>query len=121
MAIWFASELVADISTLVDKFENSNTLFLFLFFPIENYLLLYFLCVSKAVLRVLYVYIGFPSSSVVKNLPASARGVGLIPGSGGSHGEGNGNLLQYSCLRNPMDRGAWRAIVHGVSKELDMT
>ena len=115
MAIWFASELVADISTLVDKFENSNTLFLFLFFPIENYLLLYFLCVSKAVLRVLYVYIGFPSSSVVKNLPASARRVGLIPGLGGSHGEGNGNLLQYSCLGNPKDRGIWQATVLGVT------
>ena len=47
MAIWFASELVVDISTLVDKFENSNTLFLFLFFPIENYLLLYFFVFRK--------------------------------------------------------------------------
>ena len=41
---------------------------------------------------------------------------GLIPGSGRSPGEGNGNLLQYSCLGNPMDRGAWWAIVHGVVK-----
>ena len=40
----------------------------------------------------------------------------MIPGSGRSPGEGNGNLLQYSCLENPMDRGAWRAIVHGVAK-----
>ena len=48
---------------------------------------------------------------VIKSLPVSAgevRTVGLIPGSGG----GNGNPLQYSCLENPMDRGAWRAIVH---------
>ena len=54
-----------------------------------------------------------------KNLPASAGGirdVGLIPGSGRSLGEGNGNLLQYSCLGNPMDRGAWWANVHRVSK-----
>ena len=87
MAILFAPELVADISTLVYKFENSNTLFFFLFFPIENYLLLYFLCVSKAALRVLYVYIGFPSSSGVKTLPVSAGVVSLIPGSGRSHGE----------------------------------
>ena len=42
--------------------------------------------------------------------------MGLIPGSGGSHGEGNGNPLQHSCLENPMDRGTWQAIVHGVAK-----
>ena len=56
---------------------------------------------------------------VVKNLPANAgdvRDVGSIPGSGRSHGEGNGSSLQYSCLENPMDRGAWRATVHGVTK-----
>ena len=46
--------------------------------------------------------------------------MGSIPGSGRSFGEGNGNPLQYSCLGNPMDRGAWRATVHGVA-ELDMT
>jgi len=44
----------------------------------------------------------------------------LISGSGRSPGEGNGNPLQYSCLGNPRDRGAWWAIVHGVEKELDM-
>ena len=44
----------------------------------------------------------------------------LIPGLGRSLGEGNGNPLQYSCLGNFMDRGAWRATVHGVAKELDM-
>ena len=54
---------------------------------------------------------------MVKNLPATHAGdPGLIPGSGRSPGEGNGNLLQYSCLGNPMDRGAWRATVHGVAK-----
>ena len=42
--------------------------------------------------------------------------LGSIPGSGGSPGEGNGNPLQYSCLENPMDRGAWRATVHGITK-----
>ena len=46
---------------------------------------------------------------------------GSIPGSEGPPGGGNGNPLQYSCLENPMDRGAWQAVVHGVSKELDMT
>ena len=59
---------------------------------------------------------GFPGGSVVKNLPANAGVTGSIPGSGRSHGEGNGNPLQYSCLGNPMDRGAWQAIVHRVAK-----
>ena len=59
---------------------------------------------------------GFPDGSVVKNLPANAGGVGLIPELGRSPGEGNGNPLQYSCLGNPMDRGAWWAAVHGVQK-----
>ena len=56
---------------------------------------------------------------VVKNLPANAgdtRDVGFIPGSARSPGRGNGNPLQYSCLENPMDRGAWWATVHGVAK-----
>ena len=56
---------------------------------------------------------------MVKNLTANAedvRDLGLIPGSGRSPGEGHGNPLQYSCLENPMDRGAWWAMVHGVAK-----
>ena len=64
---------------------------------------------------------GFPSDSVVKNLPVNAGDTGSIPGSGISPGEGNSNPLQYFCLENLMDRGAWRAIVHGVAKELDLT
>ena len=58
---------------------------------------------------------------MVKNPPASAGDVSLILGSGRSVGEGNGHPLQYSCLGNPMNRGTWRATVHGVSKESDMT
>ena len=60
---------------------------------------------------------------VAKNPPANAgdrRDVGSIPGLGRSPGEGHGNPLQYSCLENPMDRGAWWATVHGAA-ELDMT
>ena len=53
---------------------------------------------------------------MVKNLPANAGDEGSIPGSGRSPGGGNGNPLQYSCLENPMDRGAWWATVHGVAK-----
>ena len=67
----------------------------------------------------MYVYIkDFPGGSVVKNLPDKAGAMGLIPGLGKSPGEGNGNPLQYSCLENSMDRGAWRATVHGVAKSL---
>ena len=58
---------------------------------------------------------------MVKNLPANAGDVSLIPALGKSPGEGNGNLFQYSCLENPMDREAWLATVHGVTKELDTT
>ena len=50
-----------------------------------------------------------PRGSVVKNLPANARDAGLISGLGRSPGGGHGNPLQYSCLKNPMDRGAWQA------------
>ena len=66
----------------------------------------------------------FPGDSAVKNPPANAgdvRDAGSIPGSGRSPGEGSGNSIPYSCLENPMDRGAWRATVHGVAKESDTT
>ena len=53
---------------------------------------------------------------MVKNPPANAGDAGSIPGSGRSPGGGNGNPLQYSCLENPTDREAWRAIVHEVAK-----
>ena len=53
---------------------------------------------------------------MVKNLSASAGDVSSIPGREDSPGEGNGYPLQYSCLGNPMDRGAWRATIHGVAK-----
>ena len=61
----------------------------------------------------------FPGGSVGKNMLANAGApgdIGLIPGSGRSPGEGNGSPLQYSGLENPMDRGAWWATVHGVTK-----
>ena len=64
---------------------------------------------------------GFPRGPVVKNLPANAGDMASISGSGRSPGEGNGNLLQYSCLQYPKDRGAWQATVHGVAKESDRT
>ena len=67
---------------------------------------------------------GFPSGKVVKNVSVSvrdARDVGLITGWGRSPEEGNGNPPQDSWLENPMEGGAWRATVHGVTKESDTT
>ena len=58
----------------------------------------------------------FPGSTVVKNLPANAGDIGSFPGWGRSPKEENGNSLQYSCLENPMDKGAWWATVHRVTK-----
>ena len=54
---------------------------------------------------------------MVKNLPANSGDPGSVPGSGRSPGEGNGNPLQYSCLENSMDRGAWHDTVNGVTKK----
>ena len=59
---------------------------------------------------------GFPGGSVVKILPATTGDMGLIPGSGRSPREGNDNLLQYFCLENSMNRGAWSATVQGATK-----
>ena len=64
----------------------------------------------------LFIHLGFPGGSAAKNPPANAGDKGSIPESGRSPGEGNGNPLQYSCLRNPMDRGDWWATVHRVAK-----
>ena len=64
---------------------------------------------------------GFSGGSVVENLPANTEDPCLIPGLGRSPGEGNGDPLQYSCRGNPMNRGAWRATVHWVTKKSDMT
>ena len=69
--------------------------------------------------RVPHPFLGFPGGSVVKNLPTNAGDAGdvsLIPGLGRSPGGGNGSPLQYSCLENPMDGGAWRATVRGVTR-----
>ena len=73
----------------------------------------------KRIWEVIQRHWGFPSGEVVKNPPANAGDtgdLGLIPGSGRSPEAGNGNPLQYSSLENPMDRGAWWAIVHRITK-----
>ena len=66
--------------------------------------------------RSFYGQVTFLGDSVVKNPPANAREAGLIPGSGRSPGEGNGNPLQYSCLENPLDRGPCQAAVHRLAE-----
>ena len=63
-----------------------------------------------------FVYQCFPGGSEVKASACNSGDLGSIPGLGRPPGEGNGNPLQYSCLENPMDGGAWWATVHGVTK-----
>ena len=70
------------------------------------------------------LYLGFPDGSAVKEVACNAEDVGnegLIPGWGRSPGGGNGNLLQYSCLENSMDRGGWSSTICGVTKDSDTT
>ena len=71
-----------------------------------------YLAINGELLR----YLGFPGGSEVKASASNAGDPGSIPGLGRSPGEGNGNPLQYSCLENPMDGGAWWATVHGITK-----
>ena len=62
------------------------------------------------------VFLGYPGGSGSKKSACNSGDPGSIPGWEGSPGGGNGNPLQYSCLENPMDRGAWQTVVHGVAK-----
>jgi len=66
--------------------------------------------------EMVFISLGFPGGSDGKESACNARELGLIPRSRRSPGEGNGNPLQYSCLENPINRGAWWATVHGVAK-----
>ena len=79
-------------------------------FPASPYLFLLLECSA------ITFHEGFPGSLAVKNPPANAGDMGLIPGSGRSPGGGNRYPLQYSCLENPMDRGAWQVTVRRVTK-----
>ena len=67
------------------------------------------------------VHLGFLDAPVVKNLPVNVGDMGVISSLERSPGEGNANPLQYLCLENPMDRGAWQATVYGAAKESDTT
>ena len=87
--------------------------------PFCSYLLLFRGCPLSLLLLIVPLVWGSPDGSVVSNLPANAGDAGdagSIPGSERSLGGRIGNPLQYSCLKNPMDRGVWRATVHGVAK-----
>ena len=66
-------------------------------------------------------YLDFPGGSDGKESACNEGDLGPIPGLGRSPGEGNGNPYQYSCLENPVDRGAWQATVHEVAEELNTT
>ena len=74
-----------------------------------------------SVLSLINITMGFLGDSVVKNLPANAGNDGSIPGSGRYPAEGNGNPLQYPCLGNAMDRGAWPATAPGITRESNTT
>ena len=76
---------------------------------------------TEATLHTHYLYLGFPGGSDGKEIACNMGDLGSIPGLGRSPGEGCGNLLQYCCLENPMDKGVWQATFHGVAKELNMT
>ena len=80
-----------------------------------------FACFSLPLKNYFYLSCILDDKESACNAEDAAGAKGLIPGSGRSPGGGNGNPLQYSCLENPMDRGAWGAAVHGVAKESDMT
>ena len=71
---------------------------------------------SVHLIRLCLHHVGFPGGSMGKKLPANAGDMGSAPGSARFPGEGNGKSLQYSCLGNPMDRGACQATVHGVTQ-----
>ena len=79
-----------------------------------GYSLVLFVCSS-----LFSVFRDFPAGSVVRNPLANVGDAGSVPGSGRSPGVGNGNPFQHSCLDSPLDRGAWQAIVRGVTKESD--
>ena len=68
---------------------------------------------------IFYYFLGFPGGSEIKAFACNAGDLGSVAGSGRSTGEGNGNPLQCSGFGNPMDRGAWRAEVHGITMNHD--
>ena len=95
---------------------NFKKFFVPLFSPFFPRLPIFMVTFPYMELHTLCILSGFPGSAVVKNLPANVGDTGSIPGSGRSPGEGNGNPLQYCCLEESMERGAWWAIIPRVTK-----
>ena len=84
--------------------------------PLKMISYLHFIFLTCILKRTLYLKLGFPGGSVVKNLSANTGDASWIPGSGRSPGGGNGNPLQYSSLGNSIDREAWQATIHGITE-----
>ena len=101
------------------KRQTQNYLFSCLFCSSLKWKLLYFTWLSVSIsyyYNFLLIFIGGSAIRICLQCRRLAGDVGLISGSGRSPGKGNSNSLQYSCLKNPMDRGAWQTIVHGVAR-----
>ena len=100
---------------MTERLDNNQ----YMYIHLHSYLLPEQIKIHKFTGFFIHYNFGFPHGSVVKHLPGyegNAGDAGLITGSGRPSGGGNGNPLQYSCLENPMDRGAWQATVCGVAK-----
>ena len=113
--VWFSSINLSHINLILDQPEELGT---------EKFCFSLTKCIDDQSSIIQLVRWASQVALVVKNLPANeadVRDVGLIPGLGRSPGGGNGNPLQDSCLENPMDRGAWQAVVHGIKKNERLT
>ena len=116
-SLFFLVSLTRGLSILLIFSKNQLKNFFFIIFLFSLLLTSSFCYFIEFFCLLLKVYIrGFPCCSDGKESACSAGDPSLIPGSGRSSGEGNGNPLQYSCLENPIDRGAWQATVHRVTK-----
>ena len=115
-AWWAAVYGVAQSRTRLKWLSSSSSILSGHHFPSHAFSIVPHICFYSGLFSSLIIFLGFPCGSDGKASAYSVGDPGSIPGSGSSPGEGNGNPLQYSCLENPMDRGARLATVHGVTK-----
>ena len=126
-----ALTILTFVGRMISLFFNMLSRFIIAFLPRRNHLLVLWLQSPSAVIlepkkiKSVTVFVSSPIylpwrtslvAQMLKRLAYNAGDLGLVTGSGKSSGEGKGNPLQYSCLENPMDRGAWWTTVHGVAK-----